>query len=71
MFLSKYENTPTPTTYQPSINYNTKSFSLGKKIEPLENKWLKKVPGPGNYSHLELTNQRNKKIVSKFSPNIS
>lgn len=67
MFLQREEKTPTSTTYHPAINFNTKAYTIRKKIEPAENKWLKKVPGPGNYSYLELTNERNKKIISKYS----
>lgn len=56
MFHTKNELSPTATSYQPNHQFNSKAISMAKKIEPQENKWLKKVPGPGNYSILELTN---------------
>ena len=65
MFNIKSDQVPTATTYNPNVNYNTRIYSMAKKISGGENKWLRQVPGPGNYSYLELTNERSKKIVSK------
>lgn len=67
LFAASKMKSPTSTTYRPSVPTNTKAFSMGKKFENTGNKWADSIPGPGNYSVLELTNERSKKMVSKYS----
>ena len=35
MFNIKSDQVPTPTTYNPSVNYNTRNYSIAKKISAL------------------------------------
>ena len=66
LFAMNQAKTPNPTSYTPIVYQNTRAFSMGKKLHVPENKWLKNVPGPGNYSFMELTNERSLKMVSKY-----
>lgn len=67
LFAASKMKSPTSTTYRPSVPTTTKAYSMGKKFEKSNNKWVESIPGPGNYSVLELTNERSKKMVSKYS----
>ena len=57
---------PNPSSYRPEVSYNTRCFSMGKKLEYDAEKWIKQVPGPGNYERLDLTNNKNEKRISKY-----
>ncbi len=49
MFGQSLIKAPDPLSYHPQPAYNTKSYSLAQKLSVNDNKWLKQVPGPGNY----------------------
>lgn len=67
LFAASKMKSPTSTTYRPAVPSNIRAYSMGKKLINAENKWVDSIPGPGNYSVLELTNERSKKMVSKYS----
>lgn len=66
MFGSKLKQAPEPASYKPMPAYNTRAYSMAQRLDNNDNKWIKQVPGPGNYPVLELTNNRNKKTISKY-----
>jgi hypothetical protein len=66
MFGSKLKQAPEPASYKPLPVFNSRAYSIGQRLENGDNKWIKRVPGPGNYPVVELTNSRNKKIISKY-----
>lgn len=49
MFNQKMKQAPEPASYRPLPPYNTRAYTLGKKLENNYNKWIRQVPGPGNY----------------------
>ena len=51
LFLNKYPKSPGSQNYHLHPNYNTRAFSLGKKLTSIE-KSNHYVPGPGNYESL-------------------
>ena len=66
LFKMNKMKSPNPTSYKPEVYYNTRSFSMAKKLEFDTEKWIKQVPGPGNYQRLDLTNNKNEKRISKY-----
>ncbi len=49
MFSSKLKQAPEPASYKPIPAYNSRAYSMGQRLENNTNKWIKQVPGPGNY----------------------
>lgn len=49
MFQSNYKKSPDAASYKPEFSYNTRSFSMGQKLDSNNNKWARQVPGPGQY----------------------
>lgn len=41
---------PSPSEYNPEKPHKSISYSMSYKIEDYTDKWIKSVPGPGNYS---------------------
>ena len=59
LFSMNKMKSPNPTSYRPEAAYNTRSYSMGKRLETDTDKWIKQVPGPGSYARLDLTNDHN------------
>lgn len=66
MFGGGGKKSPDFGSYHPQPVIYSRSVSIGQKLDNLDNKWLKQVPGPGNYPAYELTNKNNRKTVSKY-----
>ena len=66
LFAMNKMKSPNPTSYKPDVYYNTRSYTMAKRLEYDAEKWIKQVPGPGNYEKLDLTNNKNEKRISKY-----
>lgn len=66
MFAQAQKKCPDFATYHPELPASSKSYSMSQRLDDLDNKWIKMVPGPGNYPVYELTNKNNYKFVSKY-----
>lgn len=68
-FIGKDQKNPPPNNYDPRHFSVDISYSLYSRRPDMSSSWIKKVPGPGTYSHLELTNKTSKPpILSKHKP---
>ena len=66
IFASSNMKSPTATSYRPHVSYNTHSYSISKRLDIDTDKWAREVPGPGMYDRLDLTNNKNQKLISKY-----
>ena len=64
MFYRPLKQAPEPATYNPKPLDGSVKYSLHPRLEDHSDKWVRSVPGPGNYSYLDLT-QKSKSPVSK------
>lgn len=48
---------PSPFEYNPEKYHKSLSYSMSARIQDNTDKWIKMVPGPGNYSDIEITNK--------------
>jgi hypothetical protein len=49
MFGSRMKKMPEPATYHPNPLINSRAYSIAQRHNNGDNKWIKQVPGPGNY----------------------
>lgn len=50
MFNEKLKKSPDSASYRPIHPFNTRAYSIAQRIDNTDNKWIKQVPGPGNYA---------------------
>jgi len=60
------ESRPSPLNYSPKFHDEAPSFSMVSRKDDKTDKWVRSVPGPGSYSHLDLTNKEQKNPISNF-----
>jgi hypothetical protein len=70
MFYRPLKQAPEPATYSPKPLDGSLKYSLHPRLEDHSEKWVRSVPGPGNYSYLDLT-QKSKSPVSKHTSVVS
>lgn len=48
---------PSPFEYNPEKPHKSLSYSMSARMADNSDKWIKMVPGPGNYTDIEITNK--------------
>lgn len=51
MFRTNFK-VPSPFEYQPEKPHKSLSYSMSARMQDNTDKWIKIVPGPGNYQHI-------------------
>jgi hypothetical protein len=60
---------PGPQDYEPmksTIELSPPKYSISAKLNDMQEKWPRSIPGPGQYNTIDVTRQNNKLSLAKF-----
>jgi hypothetical protein len=66
VFDTRNSHAPGPGAYNVKPSESKQTIGLSGRVADLSDKWIKEVPGPGQYKTMDLLDKNMKSNISKF-----